>query len=296
MFIRVLSVPVRANKDAWILGDTFLTEAVAVLRELQNLNRDELYLYHEFDPQIYYPKLLCNDTFASQIRRQLYTALEEHNKLPSIMVVVLGNKDIDNKALNPECTRKVWNALFTEIQRAIRTRKEDLPHKAKINSEPRIYITNLFPRYNTHNDALDKSKESFKTKRRRLNGILPQVASNFEFKILPINGILPDSSDLFNSGTGQLNGKGLKEFWSILSKELKIQEFRVAEQQKNRVLQEYFDEQQEQRRLGQEKRKADQERHSMPRFDKQRHFDRGDTGFRRRGRGQSLPNNRKGKF
>lgn len=174
-----ISVPVRAVKDIWVLGDTFLTEATAVLREIQNQNRDELYLYSHYDPQIYYPSLLSKDTFAKQIHCQLNSALEEHNRLPAVILIILGNKNVDHKVMNPEYTRKVWSALFTEISRMIKTRREDLLEKARVKGEPRVMVTNMIPRYREHNEKTDLTHESFKTKRRRFNGILPQVAGNF---------------------------------------------------------------------------------------------------------------------
>lgn len=269
-------MPVRANKDIWILGDTFLTEAVAVLREIQNQNRDDLYLYSEYDPQIYYPKLMSTDSFATQIRCQLFTALEEHNKLPSVIILVIGNKNVDQKALNPEGTRKVWKALFTEIQRAIRVRKEDLPKKAQNKFEPRVFTTNMFPRAKDHNERCDLTGEAFKTKRRRLNGILPQVANDYGFNILQINGILPDNTELFTVGTGNLNGKGLKEYWYSVSRELKIADVKAEELRKSAIIQEYFDQKVEQRRVEQERMKANKERHSLPRSVHPRPYDRGD--------------------
>lgn len=285
----------RANKDAWILGDVFLTEAVAVLREIQNQNRDDLYLYNEYDPQLYFPKLLSKDTFASQIRCQLATALEEHNKLPALIILILGNKDVDDKVLNPECTRKVWTALFTEISRAIKTRKEDLPRKAKSPKEPRVFITNLFPRFKDQNDRTDRSHESYKTKRRRLNGILPPLAGQFGFKVLPINGILPDNPDHFIMNTGKLSGKGLKQFWESLASELKIQDVRSVEEEKTKIIQEYFSKQREERRIMQERNKCERDRNSLPRSVRPVNLDRGD-GYERnvhsqRGRSASLPRN-----
>lgn len=280
----VLSVPVCANKDIWILGDTFLTEAVAVLREIQNQSKDELYIYSEYDPQIYYPKLLATDTFVSQIRCELYTALEEHNKLPALIIIIVGNKNIDHKVLNPEFTRKVWSALFTEIQRAIKTRKEDLPKKAKSDLEPRICIANLVPRFKEHNENTDLTHESFKTKRRRFNGILPQITNNLDFKVLPINAILPDNADLFVVSNGQLIGKGLKEYWVNLSQEVKILDVRWEEQKKGTIIQEYFEQQREQRRVANEKRRALKDRHSLPRTVGVSHFDRGDGHYNRNSR------------
>lgn len=283
-------MPVRANKDVWILGDTFLTEAVSVLREMQNQDRNQLYLYSEYDPQIYYPKLLSTDTFASQIRCQLYTALEEHNKLPALIILILGNSNVDLKVLNPEFTRKVWSALFTEIQRAIMTRKEDLPHKAKHADLPIVAISNMFPKYREHNDKTGLTHETFKTKRRRFNGILPQVANNFGYKVLPINGILPENADIFAVNTGQLNGKGFKEFWTSLSREVKILNVKIAEQEKSKIIQEYFNQQREQRRVAQEKKKGINDCMSLPRSTSHNQFDRGDfKRNERKDRARSVP-------
>lgn len=127
-----------------------------------------------------------------------------------------------------------------------------MPAKAKYPDEPKVLITNMFPRFKEHNEKLDLTHESFKTKRRRLNGILPQIANNFGFKVLPINGILPDNAELFAVNTGQLNGKGMKEFWHCLSKELKLNDVKVEESKKSRVIQQYFDLQREERRIAQE--------------------------------------------
>lgn len=279
-----------------MFGDVFLTEAVAVLKEVQNRNRDQLYLYSNYDPQPYYPKLLDQSTFANQIRCQLYTALEEHNKLPAVILIVLGNKKIDDMVFNPENTRKVWRALFTELQRAIRVRKEDLPKKAQIDEEPRVLIGNIFPRFKDHQEKTDKTHESFKTKRRRLNGMLPQIAHEYDFTILPISGILPDNAEFFTTTTGQLNGKGMKEFWVSLSKELRLDDIRREERKKNKIIQEYFDEQREIRKGNIERKKIARERLSLPRSMGPREFDRGDGNFRRNqhqtNRARSVPNAR----
>lgn len=272
-------MPVRANKDIRILGDTFLTEATAVLREMQNQNKDDLYLYVHFDPKIYYPQLLSKDTFASQVRCQLATALEEHNKLPAVIILVFGNKNVDYKVLNPELTQKVWSFLFTEIQRMIRTRKEDLPSKAKSDSEPVVFICNMFPRSKEHNKKRDLTHESLKTKRRHFNGLLPQVAKNYDFRVLAINGILPENSDFFVTSTGALNGKGMREFWNCVSRELRIHQVKQEEENKNKIIQEYFELQRQQRREQQIRRQGQNTRMSLPKSIYPTQMDRGDGSF-----------------
>lgn len=261
----IIVAPVRSNKDIWILGDVFVTEAIAILMEMQNQKRDDLYLFSDYDPQPYYPSLLSKETFGMQIMNQLYTALEEHNKLPAVILIILGNKQVENMVMNPEQTRRIWVALFTEIQRTVRTRKEDLPKKCQTVGEPKLMISNMFPRFKDHNEKLDRSEETFKTKRRRFNGILPQVAKEFDVSVLPVTGILPDQAEFFSMSTGQLNGRGIKEFWTIISRAVKLQDVRAEEKQKDLIIQEYFDHQREQRKINQERFKSRRDRYSLPR-------------------------------
>lgn len=264
--------------------------------EMQNQNRDELYLFAEYDPQPYFCKLLDTDTFGHQITSQLFTALEEHNRLPSVILVVIGNSDIDSKVLNPEHTRRVWSALFSEMTRMIKTRKEDLPRKARVSGEPRVLIANMFPKFKDHNDSLGNTHESFKTKRRRFNGLLPEIARKFEFGVLPITGILPEKSELFTLNNGKLNGKGMKQYWISLSSELKVEDNRQIEKNKNSVISEYFQQQRELRRIDQERKKVARDRFSLPRNMSFRNDqDRGDGSTNRQNRSKSVPSQNKAK-
>lgn len=271
-----------------------MAESIAVLREIQNQKHNELYIYSNYDPQIYYPSLLSKDTFASQIRCQLFTALEEHNKLPAIIILVIGNGNIEHKVFTPDLTRKTWSALFRELERAIKTRKEDLPKKAQKLDEPRVFVTNLFPKYKDHNEKVDATGESFKTKRRRFNGVIHQIVNEFSYGVIPINGIIPESPEFFVASTGQLSGRGQKEFWTSLSRELRIQDVRFEETKKNRVIQEYFDHQREIRRLNQERSKVAKDRHSLPRTKGKANFDRGDGAHvkNRANRARSMPHSK----
>lgn len=289
-------VPVRANKDIWLLGDVFLTEAVSVLMEMQHQNPDELHLFSDYDPQPYFPKLLDSQSFGKQITNQLFTALEEHNKLPSVIIIIIGNKQINKKVFNPEQTRRVWKALFTEIQRIIRTRKEDLPKKAQNQNKPRVLINNMFARFKDHNDKTEGTHESFKTKRHHFNSLLPQMVKDFDFSVLHITGLLPDNSEFFVQGSGQLNGRGMKQFWLSLSSEFKIFDTKQVELHKNRILADYFFQQKEARRIDQEKRKVAKDRLSLPRTLSFNEFDRGDgyskKSQKRRDRSRSAPHDK----
>lgn len=269
-------MPVRADRDIWILGDNFLTEAVSVLMEMQHQNKDELYIFSNYDPQVYYPKLLDKDTFGKQIMKLLFTALEEHNKLPYAMIIITGNKNVDSMVLNPTHTRRVWNALLTEIQRTIRTRKEDLPRKAQSDSEPKVFVTNMFPRFKDHCESKGDTMETFKTKRRRFNGILPQIVKEFDYGVLQITGILPDKPEFFSMSTGQLSGKGIKQYWSSLSSELKVEDCKAVEKEKNAIINAYFQKQREQKRIFNERQKIAKDRYSLSKGLASGDFKRGD--------------------
>lgn len=230
-----------ANKNVWIIGDGYLTDAVAVLTQMQGLEKDQLYIYQAYDVQIFYPKKQCSDTFGKQVRTTLYQALKENNKLPAVLLVITGNDKIDNMVSTPYHTKRIWNTLFTEIDRAIKARKNDLPRKAYLNEEPRVFISNVYPRYKDHCERLDAGFDTFKTKRRRLNNILPQVAEKYSFEVMSVTGIMPDNSEFFEMSTGKLSGKGMREFWVSISKELKFADETVKERIRNGIIKSYLD-------------------------------------------------------
>lgn len=108
-----------------------------------------------------------------------------------------------------------------------------------------------------------------------------------------MNGIFPDQAEFFAVNTGFLNGKGMKEFWVCISRELKIQDVRLQEQAKSKIIQDHFEKQREERRVAQEKRKAERDWYSLPRSLNLTHSDRGDgshVSVKRSDHAHSVPN------
>lgn len=239
-------VPVRANKSVWLLGDTFLTDALPVLMQIQSARKDEIYLFSNYDMKAFYPPKLDKFNFARQIRMQLANALEEHNRLPEVIILIIGNMQVERKIFNPVQTRRVWGALFKEIDRMIKTRKDDLPKKCFFEDKPKVYCTSMFPKYKGRNDVPDADGETFKSKRHRFNNLLPQIGRPFGIDMLMITGILPDEPDYFELSTGKLSGKGMSHYWQNLSKELKFEDQKCLEAEKSRVIKEYFEKRKEQ--------------------------------------------------
>lgn len=266
-----------ANKNIWLLGDVYLTDAAAVLSQMQMLNKDELYIYQAYDVQSYFPKKQCSDSFGKQLRTVLYKALEDHNRLPAVMIFVVGNNRIDSMVTTPYHTKRIWNALCNEIDRTIKARKNVLPRKCFLNEEPRVFFTNIFPRYKDHCDAVDGGFDSFKTKRRRLNNILPQILGKFGFDVLPVNGILTDQEDYFISSTKLLSGKGMEMFWTSISKELRLADERLKENIKNKVIQSYHEDQDELARIRREKQLISDQRFQQAKPVAAVRYDRGDA-------------------
>lgn len=275
--MNVITGKIVANKNVWIIGDVFLTDVVAVLTQMQGLEKDQLYVYQAYDVQVFYAKKQCTDTFGKQIRTTLYQALSQNNRLPAVLLVVTGNTKIDNMVTTPYHTKRVWNTLLTEIDRAIKARKNDLPRKAFLNDEPRVFFTNVYPRYKDHCERVDEGFDSFKTKRRRINNILPQVAAKFSFEVLSINGILPDNADFFELSTGKLSGKGMREYWVSVSKELKLADETVKDRIRNDIIKSYLDDRKHKERVQEQRNDLRAERNSFDtRYTLSKRNDRGD--------------------
>lgn len=247
------------------------------MTQYQNQNKDELYLYQAYDVKAFFPSKLCSDSFGKQIRSQLYEALNQYNKLPAVIIIVTGNSRIDDMVTSPYHTKRIWNALFTEIDRALKARKNDLPRKCYLNEEPRVFVTNVFPRLRIHCESLDEGTESFRTKRRRLNNVLPQVASKFDFEIIPINGIPTDKDEYYVNSTGQLSSKGIQLFWLAVDKELKLADEKCKEKFKNKIIQAYLDDKDHDHRVREVRQDLAAQRfstpHGFPRQNRFKHFD-----------------------
>lgn len=270
-----------ANKTIWIIGDVYLTDAAAILTQMQSQDKDQLYLYQAYNVKIFYPKKLCTDTFGKVLRCTLYEGLNQHAKLPAVIIVVTGNKKIDDMVSTPFHTKRIWKTICTEFDRAIKARKNDLPKKAVLNEEPRIFFTNVFPRSKDHCNAVDSGSDSFKTKRRRLNNLLPQVLATFGFKVLNITGILPDDVENFVDSTGQLTSKGILIFWKSVSQELRAADEALKEKIKNNIIGVYLDEVKEQERLDRDRQVDRQDRFATPKPIPRRELNRGDFNAKR---------------
>lgn len=287
----LISGVIPANKTIWFLGDIFLTEAIAILTQLQNQNKDELYMYQAYDVKAFFPTKLCSDSFGKQIRSQLYEAFSQCNKLPAVIILVTGNAKIDDMVTSPYHTKRIWNALFTEIDRALKARKNDLPRKCYLNEEPRVFVTNVFPRFRSHCEKVDEGLDSFRTKRRRLNNVLPQVSAKFDFDIIPINGIPTDKDEYFILSTGQLSSMGIQLFWSAVDKELKLADEKCKEKVKNKIIQAYLDDSEQMQKVHDMRQQMAASRFSTPRtFSRQNRYKNFDgyknagSGFRKNNR------------
>lgn len=253
----MISGTIHANKTIWLIGDVYLTEALAVLTQHQNMNRDELYIYQAYDVKAFFPKRQCADTFGKIIRSMLYEALKQYNNLPAIIIVITGNQKIDDMVSTPFHTKRIWKAVCNKIDRAVKARKNDLPRKAFLNEEPRVFFTNVFPRSKNNCERVDEGFDTFKTKRRRLNNLLPQVAQAYGFNVLNISGIMPDDHENFVESTGILTGKGMLSFWKSVSQELRLADEKLKQRVRNNIINAYLEEERELQKINMEKQKLD---------------------------------------
>ena len=114
-------------------------------------------------------------------------------------------------------TYEAFNWLFQQINCNFNARKKQLPSRAKPSfALPLVIMVKLVP---TPNWA-DRS-EDYKYQRRRIMKALDRLTADYnKFYTLHVDTILPYDDQFFNRN-GLLNGKGYREFWLYLSKELK---------------------------------------------------------------------------
>lgn len=134
----------------------------------------------------------------------------------------------------------------------------------------------MFPKVKSKCDEVKDGGDSYKTKRRRLNNILPQIVQKFSFEVLAINGIKPDVIEYFEMSTGLLSGKGMEMFWQSLSKELRLADEKLKEMIKNKIIGNYLEDQEERKSIEFERGKIRNERFVNQRVFPRQNFDRGD--------------------
>lgn len=208
--------------EIWIIGDTHMvSQARSVLIDLADIEA-----FNRKEPKSKLPYMLQNYEvlsgsfhhswcFTTQILGGLNSLLADKWKLPNYIYILFSNDQIHDSEELGEELYPVLEELFTAINRALISRREILPKKAKRYKPPTVCVVRTVPKSNRKQE-----EKNFKNKRRTLNRALQRTALKFKWRTINIDTILPKQDKHFDDNGDELSKEGFRVFWSFLSEDL----------------------------------------------------------------------------
>ena len=220
----MLSDDIKAFKDLWILGDSFIREMFHTLRAMKfrpgQIRNDsnanlEPYIHRKYNVRAYYNKnQFSQENALARLYNALVKGINDNAKLPRIILVIPGveffnsinHKDYGVSLMIGKCID--W--YLTNFQREIRTRKMDIYQKrigAVEHLEPKVIWVKMLIEGNRSSTLIDK-----------FNAILEQglfnSGSGFIMETLRFHPALWDRNQ-------KLNHDGRIQFWQHISRIIK---------------------------------------------------------------------------
>lgn len=207
---------VPANREIWVLGDSFLTMAAQHLEywkaAAQRDPHETTYMLKWYDV-----KTISSQSASSNavevITTLLVTMLNTQPKLPHTIVVLLGDTKFwcDDIALK-YAMDTIMIGLLKEIKRIIQLRQRDLPPKA-VSPDPLIYFVKLHWK---PENAID-SVWMYPKKRRTFNRLLDSIMRPRGVKTISLNEITVKVDKGFFLNHRSLSERGFRQIWKSLS-------------------------------------------------------------------------------
>lgn len=173
-----------------------------------------LYMLEHFE--VYIGSCHYSWCFTTQIRGGLADLLSSKWRLPNYIYIMFSNDQIEEADVLKDQIYKVLEGLFTFINRAIITRKIELPLKSRRSDPPKITVVKTVAKA-----TRQLNTANFKNRRRTFNRALQKVASTFKWRSINIDSIIPDVSSNFDQTGHNLSDEGLKLIWNFISDDVK---------------------------------------------------------------------------
>lgn len=219
-------------RSLWLLGDAeFLGEASSCLEDLQCQNTDSqstneegelqdipanpkmenrLYLFANYEIFSYVQDSSLGEkpNFLRDIMGGLIAALNEHTKLPSIIIILGSLEQAVQAARLQDQAMETLKKFFKELAKVIHMHKRKFPPKAVTGGEPRIYVVK--PHIMFQNMVLETEV------RDDYSALLDQVLPPCGIGRISICGIKVDDQNAFDE-YGHLTADGYEKYWQYLS-------------------------------------------------------------------------------
>ena len=157
-------------------------------------------------------KLSTDKIPMSRLRNSLVKAINERDKLPKLIIVLLDNEwlgyvDIIDRSLK-------W--FIAKLDRYIRTRKEMLPSRCLKDDQPYFIIVKQTPIRNW----LDPAR-IYRDDWRDINTALESTLANYHnFLAINLNAILP-TDDAYFTARADLTARGQSVYWDYLNTKIR---------------------------------------------------------------------------
>ena len=195
----------------WVIGDSFVAQSYGKILH-SNSSTDKFYIREQFEAFAFFNINHFDNNFLSRTRNVLVKALNDHNRLPKVILMVL---DVDLlKAINH--TKNKFGVsleggillewLVAEIHKSVKIRKDQLPEKCKRPGEPHVIWMGL-PLASVFTDN---------EKREKFNNSLQKLIPPYEdMSVLqPRKGWDSNNTAIFQNN--QFTMMGLMKYWRAI--------------------------------------------------------------------------------
>ena len=217
--------PVKAYEKVWIIGCDFVANTYNQYVQ-DAVRKRELYMKNHCDVEVFATKS-CASLIRScigHLLNEFLKALNAQSLLPCAIITVLDDdflryiKYDEDDSLSRTLT-EVFEWLCTQIERAINTRKEQLPEKSMKYGYPSVYFVEAPQHINFRNNS----------DRRKMNSAMQNVTSLHQFmKIIRMKQAWDaDDRKLYNE-MGRFTSPGLFKYWESVDSSFEYND-RLAE-------------------------------------------------------------------
>ena len=133
-----------AKIDCWLIGNSLRNDSYRYLREMSTntLLLQLPYLCRFYDVNAFTKSPLCPDSVITHLRNSVMQDINEMDRLPKRIVFILDDEILKITHLTGETALK-W--LYTEVERYINAKKDQLPMKCIMRGEPKIVTVKHVP-------------------------------------------------------------------------------------------------------------------------------------------------------
>lgn len=214
-FVLIGFIP--GNNQIWILGNELLKDAQPTLNNLKTAfiadsAMPRLYIHDKFDVLAHYENKGHPINFIKQVRNNFAQMLKANAKLPTIIIIMLGNELLEDAAFAVSQLQRMVQWLLAEIDFMIKSRIKQLPEKCITQAEPAVFLLKFLPRTTRAEEA-----DLFKSTRRKINNMIPELTNQFNFGFINAYEINSSSALLFDAKGTKLTAPGMVRLWESIS-------------------------------------------------------------------------------